>query len=200
MAEEGLIDLSADPYDLFGQWLYDAEQSEPNDHNAMTLASADAKGRASARMVLLKGWEPHRFIFYTNYDSRKGQDLQANAYAALLFHWKTLRRQIRIEGRVETVSDTEADAYFASRPRASQIGAWASNQSQEMEGRLSFEKNIAKFTAKFAIGAVPRPPRWSGFCVVPERIEFWQDRKFRLHDRVEFLKQADIWITRRLYP
>ncbi|MCW2247146.1 pyridoxamine 5'-phosphate oxidase [Azospirillum fermentarium] len=195
-----------DPFDTFADWMAEAERSEPNDPNAMALATADAHGVPSVRMVLLKGVDPRGFVFYTNTESRKGEQLLANTNAALCFHWKTLKRQIRVEGAVETVTDAEADAYFDSRPRDSRIGAWASQQSRPMEGRWELEKRVAQFAAKFAIGHVPRPPHWTGFRIVPRRIEFWQDRPFRLHERILFTREVMAgqppggWTTDRLFP
>ncbi len=176
-----------EPFDLFANWLEKAKELEPRDHNAMTVATTTTDGKPSARMVLLKDWDQDGFVFYTNFDSRKGQQLQNNMQAALLFHWKSMNRQIRIEGPVEVVSDELADDYFNSRPRDSRIGAWASQQSRPMEGRWVFEKEIAKYAAKYAVGDIPRPPHWSGFRVKPHFMEFWQDRKFRLHDRHIYL-------------
>ncbi|SMH58991.1 pyridoxamine 5'-phosphate oxidase [Azospirillum agricola] len=196
-----------DPYALFADWLEEAGRSEPNDPNAMALATADAAGVPSVRMVLLKGVDARGFVFYTNTESRKGEQLLANRHAALCFHWKTLRRSVRVEGRVEQVTDAEADAYFESRPRESRIGAWASQQSRPLEGRWELEKRVAQYAAKFAIGTVPRPPHWTGFRVLPARIEFWQDRPFRLHERLvyrpadpPFQGDSASWTTERLYP
>lgn len=193
------------PFALFQAWLAEAEAKEPNDPNAMALATADAQGRPSVRMVLLRGLDSRGFTFFTNYESRKGEQLLANSQAALCFHWKSLRRSVRVEGAAEQVTGEEADAYFASRPRASQIGAWASQQSRPLEGRFELEKRVAQFTAKFGLGAVPRPPYWSGFRIVPRRIEFWEDRPFRLHDRLVYHRREDApsgvsWETERLFP
>jgi pyridoxamine 5'-phosphate oxidase len=191
---------NSDPIALFCEWMQDAETSEPNDPNAMTLATATPDGIPSARMVLLKGVDARGFVIYTNLGSRKADELRRNPRAALCFHWKSQRRQIRVEGTVESVSDTEADAYFASRSRLSQIGAWASKQSQPLRGRFELEARVARFTAKFHVGAVPRPPFWSGFRVIPLSIEFWEDRAFRLHMRHVFRRHGDGWLTEELYP
>ena len=193
---------AAEPLALFATWLQEAEVTEPADANAMAVATVDADGLPNVRMVLLKGLDERGFVFYTNLESRKGAELAANPKAALAFHWKSLKRQIRIRGPVERVSDAEADAYFATRPKLSQIGAWASRQSAPLESRLAFEKAVAMATARYAVGTVPRPPYWSGFRVVPLTMEFWHDRPFRLHDRVEY-RRADFgapWNKTRLYP
>ncbi len=189
-----------DPILLFKLWLEEAQASEPNDPTAMTLATADASGQPSARMVLLKDADSAGFVFYTNLESRKGDELRANPKAALLFHWKSLRRQVRIEGRVEPVTGAEADAYYASRPRGSQIGAWASDQSRPLESRFHLERRVAEVTARHLVGTIPRPPHWSGFRVVPSALEFWQDKPFRLHDRLVYRRSAGGWTTTRLFP
>lgn len=189
-----------DPFALFREWFADAERREPGDPNAMTLATASRDGRPSARMVLLKGVDETGFVFYTNLESRKGRELAANPHAALVFHWKSTDRQVRVEGRVELVTDAEADAYFASRNRLSQIGAWASSQSRPLAGRFELERKVAEFTAKYIIGAIPRPPHWSGFRLVPDRIEFWINQEYRLHDRIVYHRSRDGWRTERLYP
>lgn len=189
-----------DPHALFAEWMAEATRSEPNDPNAMCLATATPDGRPSARMVLLKGQDERGFVFYTNLDSRKGGELAANPRAALCFHWKTLARSVRVEGPVEPVSPEEADAYFASRPRPSRIGAWASKQSRPLEGRWALEKAVAEYTLKFGLGEIPRPPHWSGFRVLPERIEFWRDMPFRLHERRVFHRTDEGWREELLYP
>lgn len=190
-----------EPFRLFAAWLADATKSEPADPNAMAVATVDADGMPNVRMVLLKGFDERGLVFYTNLDSAKGRELEANPKAALLFHWKSRTRQVRLRGPVEPVLDAEADEYFASRSKLSQIGAWASKQSAPLESRLAFEKAIALYTAKYAVGSVPRPPRWSGLRIKPVSIEFWEDRPFRLHDRVTFTRQADgTWSKTRLYP
>ncbi len=191
----------ADPMALFQRWLTEAEASEPNDPNAVALATATAQGLPSIRMVLLKGLDPTGFVFYTNKQSRKGGELSANPRAALLFHWKTLRRQVRVEGPVEDVTDAEADAYFATRSRVSRLGAIASDQSRPLATRVELEGRLAELEARYPGEAVPRPAHWSGYRVLPERIEFWQDMPYRLHDRMVYRRQADgDWQTSRLYP
>ncbi len=192
--------MTDDPLALFDTWFAEARASEPNDPDAMALATADAHGRPSARMVLLKGHGLDGFVFYTNLDSRKGDELAANSNAALLFHWKSIRRQVRIEGPVEKVSDAEADAYFASRSRDSQLGAWASDQSRPLPDRATFEALFEDMRAKFDGGDVPRPPRWSGFRVIPRAIEFWSDGAHRLHERRLFTRTGETWTEGLLYP
>ena len=191
-----------EPLRLFAEWLAEAERSEPNDANALALATVDADGLPNVRMVLLKAVDGRGFVFYTNYESQKGQELLSAQKAALCFHWKSLRRQVRIRGLIETVSDAEADAYFASRPRESRIGAWASQQSRPLKGRFELETAVAMYGARYAIGEVPRPPHWSGFRLRPLSIEFWHDRPFRLHDRVVFRRETPdgSWTKTRLYP
>lgn len=189
-----------DPFTLFAAWLAEAEGAEPNDPNAMALATADAEGRPSVRIVLLKEHGPDGFVFYTNRDGRKAGDLAANPHAALALHWKSLRRQVRIEGPVDLATEAQSDAYFASRSRASQLGAWASDQSRPLDSRETFEARVAAVTARFEGGDVPRPPFWGGYVVRPERIEFWQDRAHRLHERRLFTRFADGWTEGLLYP
>ncbi len=189
-----------DLIDQFNDWLEEATKSESNDANAMSVATVNNDGEPSLRMVLLKDVDERGFVFYTNFESQKGTELLANPKAALCFHWKSLRRVVRVSGDVEVVSDEEADAYFNSRARDSRIGAWASQQSRPMEGRFSLEAAVAKYAAKYAIGTVPRPPYWSGFRVVPKRIEFWQDKPFRLHERHQYNKTETGWQKSILYP
>ncbi|RZJ46837.1 MAG: pyridoxamine 5'-phosphate oxidase [Brevundimonas sp.] len=189
-----------EPFRLFREWLEDAKRHEPNDPNAMALATVDASGQPDARMVLLKDVDDRGFTFYSNRESAKGEALTARPSAGLLFHWKTLRRQVRVRGRVEPVSLEEADAYFASRARESQIGAWASDQSRPMDARGVLEDAIARETARFEGREVPRPERWIGWRVVPDQVEFWRDRPFRLHDRLLFTRDGEGWTTGRLQP
>ncbi|HAH10495.1 MAG TPA: pyridoxamine 5'-phosphate oxidase [Alphaproteobacteria bacterium] len=191
-----------DPIEIFERWFKEAHTSEPNDPNAMALASVDADGMPNVRMVLLKGYDHNGFVFYTNYESAKGQELLGQGKAALCFHWKSLRRQVRVRGPVQQVTAEEADAYFASRPKDSQIGAWASQQSRALEGRWALEAAVAQVAARYALSKVPRPPHWSGFRVMPFEIEFWRDRPFRLHERLVFRRPGllDPWTTLRLYP
>lgn len=190
-----------DPFALFKTWMAEAEKTEPNDPNAMSVATVGADGMPSVRMVLLKAMDERGFVFYTNLGSQKGHELAAHPMAALCFHWKTLKRQIRVEGTVTPVTDAEADAYYASRARDSRIGAWASKQSQPMETRFDLEKRVALFALKFNIGEIPRPPFWSGFRIVPRKIEFWRDKPFRLHERLVYLRQEDNgWRTEILFP
>lgn len=207
-APAGDFSDASEPFLLFEAWLGEASGSEPNDPNGMALATVDDHGMPNVRMVLLKGLDtqetgPTRgFVFFTNLQSAKGSELHANPRAALLFHWKSLRRQVRVRGSVTAVTPAEADDYFASRPRLSRIGAWASDQSRPLEGRFALEKSVAKYTAQFGVGEVPRPEHWSGFRVTPVEIEFWHDRPFRLHDRIVFRRpSADApWTKTRLYP
>jgi pyridoxamine 5'-phosphate oxidase len=196
----------SDPLEIFRHWFPEAEKSEPNNHNAMAVASVSETGLPSVRMVLLKDYDERGFVFYTNFESRKGTQILANPQAAALFHWKSLGRQVRLEGPVSTVSEAEADAYFASRPRQSRIGAWASAQSRPLEGRFELERKVAEYALKYPIGDIPRPPHWSGFRIAPLRIEYWQEGAFRLHDRVVYLREGEGgavgegWRTERLYP
>ena len=192
----------SDPFQLFAEWLADAEKSETNDPNGMALATVDEEGLPNVRMVLLKNADERGFVFYTNYESQKGQEILGTMKAALCFHWKSLRRQVRVRGLAEQVTAAEADSYFASRARDSRIGAWASQQSRALEGRFALEASVALYAAKFALGDIPRPPHWSGFRIKPLSIEFWHDRPFRLHDRVVF-RRPDLdsgWTKTRLYP
>ena len=189
-----------EPTALFGDWLAEARAKEPNDANAMALATADAEGLPDCRMVLLKDFDASGFVFYSNAESAKGRQLVDNPQAALLFHWKSLRRQVRARGRIALVTAEEADAYFASRARDARIGAWASDQSRPLEGRFALEKRIAEYGVKFGLGEVPRPPQWIGWRLVPVQIEFWRDRPFRLHDRLQFTRIDEGWSKTRLYP
>ncbi len=194
------ITKNDNPIELFREWLTEAEASEPVNPNAMALATSTPDGKPSVRMVLLKGVDEKGFVFYTNTESRKGRELVENMEASLCFYWKSLARQVRVDGTVETVTDEEADAYFASRDRMAKIGAWASKQSHPMEGTFELEKSAAKFTAKFNIGDVPRPEFWSGYRVIPHTIEFWKEQLFRLHDRLVYYRADDGWTTQRLFP
>ncbi|WP_431321594.1 pyridoxamine 5'-phosphate oxidase [Rhizobium sp. YTU87027] len=191
-----------EPFDLFADWLKEAEASEINDPNAVALATVDEDGLPNVRMVLLKGFDREGFVFYTNFESQKGQEILGQKKAAMCFHWKTLRRQVRLRGPVEIVTDEEADAYFKTRARGSRIGAWASKQSRPLESRFALEKAVAEYTARYAIGEIPRPAHWSGFRIRPVSIEFWKDQKFRLHDRVEFRRSSPEgdWTKVRMYP
>ncbi|MGO3933365.1 pyridoxamine 5'-phosphate oxidase [Rhodopseudomonas pseudopalustris] len=198
----GDFTAAENPFALFAEWFADANESELNDPNAMALATVDPDGLPDVRMVLMKGYDTDGFVFYSHIASQKGRELAANPKAALLFHWKSLRRQVRIRGAVSAVTETEADDYFATRPKQAQIGAWASKQSQPLESRFAFEQAIAKVAARYLVGQVPRPPGWSGWRITPLRFEFWHDRPFRLHDRIEFSRDtpAQPWIKTRLYP
>ena len=191
-----------EPFGLFAAWFAEAVKSEPNDPNAMSLATVDSGGLPDVRMVLLKGYDEQGFVFYSHIDSAKGRELAANPKAAILFHWKSLRRQIRVRGTVTPVTSQEADAYFATRPKQAQIGAWASKQSKPLESRMAFEKAIALHAAKYVVGDVPRPEGWSGWRIAPMAFEFWHDRPFRLHDRIEFTRETPgaSWAKTRLYP
>lgn len=209
LPEHMLLDINVDPFDLFTRWIKEADVSEPNDPNAMSVATASSDGRPSVRILLLKGVSRRGFIFYTNKNSRKGRELEENPYAALLFHWKSLRRQVRIEGRVESVTNDEADAYFASRSRLSRLGAIASKQSQPLETRQVFEQRLADLQAQYQEGdVIPRPQNWSGYRVIPDAFEFWQEQPHRLHDRARWEASTDSateiearhWNAERLYP
>jgi pyridoxamine 5'-phosphate oxidase len=198
----GDFTAAEEPFALFADWFAEANKSEPNDPNAMALATVDPDGLPDVRMVLMKGYDAGGFVFYSHIASQKGRELATNPKAALLFHWKSLRRQVRIRGPVTPVTDAEADAYFATRPKQAQIGTWASKQSEPLESRFAFEQAIAKFAARYVIGAVPRPPGWSGWRITPMRFEFWHDRPFRLHDRIEFRRDTPdgAWSKVRMYP
>lgn len=206
MSESGLTSgdftEETEPFSLFGSWLQDAGKSEVNDPNAVAVATVDENGLPNVRMVLLKGYDARGFVFYTNFESQKGEEILGQKKAAMVFHWKSLRRQVRLRGDVEIVTDQEADEYYASRPRGSRIGAWASKQSRPLEGRFALEKSVAEYTARYAIGDIPRPAYWSGFRIRPISIEFWHDRPFRLHDRVEFRRETPEgpWNKVRMYP
>jgi len=192
--------MKTDPFQLLDAWYAEARQTEPNDSNAMTLATADAGGQPSARMVLLKGHGPDGFIFYTNQQSRKAIDIAQNPKAAVLFHWKSLRKQIRIEGMLSVVDDETANAYFATRSRDSQLGAWASDQSRPLDNRATFEARFDEMSARFDGQDIPRPPHWSGYCLTPDHFEFWQDREHRLHERRIFTSDDNGWTEGLLYP
>ena len=204
MSQSGLTSSdfteASEPLTLFANWFGDAEKTEPNDPNAVALATVDAEGLPDVRMVLLKGYDERGFVFYTNFESAKGVEILGSMKAAMCFHWKSLRRQVRLRGPVEIVSDEEADAYYASRARGSRIGAWASKQSRPLESRFALEKAVTEYTARHAIGDIPRPPYWSGFRIKPQTVEFWHDRPFRLHDRLVFSRDGDGWKRTRLYP
>lgn len=191
---------SDSPLERFNEWLHEAERSEPNNPSAMSVATTGLDGRPSVRMVLLRGLDAHGFVFYTNLDSRKGHDLAATPHAALCFYWKSLGRQVRVEGPVEQVSEAEADQYFGTRPREAQIGAWASRQSRELASRAVLEQRVAQYAAQFDARQIPRPPFWSGYRVRPDLIEFWEERPFRLHDRTVFTRAGTQWTVSNLYP
>ena len=192
--------IAEEPINVFSQWYEEAKVAEPVNPNAMTLATVDEQGRPSARMVLLKDFDIDGFVFYTNLGSRKATDLTTNPHAALCFYWKTLAKQVRVEGCVELVNDAEANSYFASRPKLSQLGAWASKQSRPLEDRMALEKRVARYTAKFSVGVIPRPDFWSGFRLRPVQIELWREKAFRLHDRTCYKRNGNGWIADTLYP
>ena len=200
--DDAVLFAENEPFALFERWFKEAKEKEPNDPNGMALATADASGYPDVRMVLMKGFDHHGFVFYSNAESAKGRELEANPRAALCFHWKTLRRQVRVRGAVEATTDAEADAYFRSRDRGARIGAWASAQSRPLEDRMALEKRIAEYAVKYGLGDVPRPSYWRGWRVVPQSIEFWRDRPFRLHDRLVFTRTDahQPWSKHRLYP
>jgi pyridoxamine 5'-phosphate oxidase len=201
LVDDGGIGAKENPFALFHAWLDEAKTSEPNDFNAMSVASVDGEGRPNVRMVLLKDAADGSFVFYTNYESAKGVELIGRPFAALCFHWKSLGKQVRVRGSVEKTSAADSDSYFATRPKDSQIGCWASAQSRAVETRWAFEKEIAKYAAQYALSKVPRPPYWGGFRVTPFEIEFWRNRPFRLHDRLVYRREgSEPWRTERLYP
>lgn len=200
--DDAALFAESEPFALFERWFKDAREKEPNDPNGMALATADANGFPDVRMVLLKDFDARGFVFYTNSESAKGRQLEANPRAAFVMHWKSLRRQVRVRGLIEPVSDAEADEYFQSRDRGARLGAWASEQSRPLPDRLALEKRVAEFALKYGVGEVPRPPHWRGYRLAPLAIEFWRDRPFRLHDRLTFTRErvGDPWIRARLYP
>jgi pyridoxamine 5'-phosphate oxidase len=200
--DDAALFAESEPFQLFESWFKEAKAKEPNDPNGMALATADASGFPDVRMVLLKSFDEAGFVFYSNAESAKGRQLEANPHAAFVMHWKSLRRQVRVRGSIEKVSDAESDAYFQSRDRGARLGAWASLQSRPLEGRMTLEKRIAEYTAKYGLGEVPRPEYWRGYRIVPLAIEFWRDRPFRLHDRLVFTRDApgQAWSKSRLYP
>lgn len=200
--DDAVLFAERDPFALFERWFKEAKAKEPNDPNGMALATADADGLPDVRMVLLKSFDSAGFVFYSNAQSAKGRQIETNPRAAICFHWKSLRRQVRARGELEPVSEAEADAYFVSRDRGARLGAWASEQSRPLEDRLALEKRIASFAMKFGVGDIPRPEHWRGWRLVPTSMEFWRDRPFRLHDRLQFSRETsgDPWSSRRLYP